>query len=87
MYWYAQRGFFAREAGGQLFSHAVHHQLVQVTHISGPNPETVAQDTDSIGILRKPTQIELLTLHTGAIRSVCGIPIQKPLPRHQDKMN
>jgi integrative and conjugative element protein (TIGR02256 family) len=37
MYAHAQRGFFACEAGGQLFSHSPHHQIVQVTHITGPN--------------------------------------------------
>jgi len=37
MYSYAQRGLLAREAGGQLFSHNPHHQIVRVTHVSGPN--------------------------------------------------
>lgn len=37
MYSFAQRGLFSREAGGQLFSQNPHHQIVQVTHVSGPN--------------------------------------------------
>ena len=38
MYGHAQRGYFAREAGGQLFSPVVHRPVVEVTHSTGPNP-------------------------------------------------
>lgn len=38
MYGYAQRSFWSREAGGQLFSSVVNMPRVEVTHVSGPNP-------------------------------------------------
>lgn len=37
MYQFAQRRFFAREAGGQLFSPNPDHCDVEVSHVTGPN--------------------------------------------------
>lgn len=39
MYRWAQRRFYDREAGGQIFSPAPHVGLVEVSHASGPNPD------------------------------------------------
>lgn len=39
MYEFAQRRFYSKESGGQLFSPNPHHEFVEITHATGPYPE------------------------------------------------
>ncbi|NHZ83963.1 hypothetical protein F2P44_32570 [Massilia sp. CCM 8695] len=87
MYQFAQRRFFAREAGGQLFSPNPEHINVEVTHVSGPNP---GDSRSRHGIIWHIGQANMdREKHFASERHAVGLwhthPEEHPMPSAQDE--